>query len=51
MGSLLKEFWLFIKAEKKWWLTPLLLVMGLLGIVVAVAALNPALAPFLYPLM
>ena len=51
MGSLLKEFWLFLKEEKKWWLVPMLLVMGVVGILVVVAMLNPALAPFLYPLI
>jgi hypothetical protein len=51
MGSLLKEFWLFLKEEKKWWLVPLLLVIGVVGIFVVIAAVNPALAPFIYPLI
>ena len=29
--SLLKEFWLFLRVRKKWWLLPLLLVMLLVG--------------------
>ena len=51
MGSLLREFWLFLKQEKKWWLTPLLIVLGLVGIVVLATAMYPALAPFIYPLV
>jgi len=51
MGSLIAEFWLFVRAEQKYWLVPLLVVMGLVAAVVVVAALNPALAPFIYPLM
>ena len=31
MGDLFKEFWLFLKEEKKWWLVPMLIVMGVVG--------------------
>lgn len=51
MGTLLKEFWLFLKEEKKWWLAPMLIVMGGVGLIVGLAFLHPALAPFIYPLM
>lgn len=46
--SLLAEFWLFIKEEKKWWLTPIILV--LLGVGVLVALTSTGAAPFIYTL-
>jgi hypothetical protein len=46
--SLLAEFWLFIKEEKKWWLTPIILV--LLGVGVLVALTSTGAAPFIYAL-
>ncbi len=49
MASLLREFWLFLKEEKKWWLVPLLLVMALIGALVIVCQIYPAFAPFVYP--
>lgn len=51
MTSILKEFWLFLRHERKWWMAPMLVVLGLVGIVAVVAALHPALAPFIYPLV
>jgi len=47
--SLFKEFFLFIKHEKKWWLIPLIAVLLLVGGVIIFAGSSP-LAPFLYPL-
>ncbi len=47
--SLAKEFFLFIKHEKKWWLAPLLIVLLIVGALVIFASTSP-LAPFLYPL-
>jgi len=47
--SLIKEFFLFIKHEKKWWLIPLILVLLAVGVLMLVASSSP-LAPFLYPL-
>ena len=46
--SLLAEFWLFIKEEKKWWLTPIILV--LLGVGALVALTSTGAAPFIYTL-
>ncbi len=45
--SLLKEFWLFLRARKKWWLLPIIIVMVLLGGLL-VFAQGSALAPFIY---
>ncbi|HNQ24008.1 MAG TPA: DUF5989 family protein [Phycisphaerae bacterium] len=47
--SLVREFWLFIKHEKKWWLVPLILVLLIVGTVVVFAATS-SWAPFLYTL-
>ncbi|MFC2171339.1 DUF5989 family protein [Acidobacteriota bacterium] len=47
--GLLKEFFLFIKHEKKYWLLPLVILLLLLGIIIIFAETSP-LAPFLYPL-
>ena len=47
--SLAKEFILFIKHEKKWWLIPLITVILLVGVVIIFASSSP-LAPFIYPL-
>lgn len=44
--SLLKEFWAFLKYNKKWWLLPILIVLLGLGLIVWLAG-NSA-APFIY---
>ena len=45
--SLLEEFWIFLRYNKKWWLTPILLVLAALGLLVALTATGAA--PFIYP--
>jgi len=47
--SIIKEFFLFIKQEKKWWLVPLISVLLLVGALIVFAGSSP-LAPFIYPL-
>ncbi len=47
-SSLLSEFWLFLKYNKKWWLLPILIVLLLLGALVLLG--GTAIAPFIYPL-
>lgn len=47
--SLVKEFFLFIKHEKKWWLVPLVVVLLIVGLLLVFASTSP-LAPFIYPL-
>ena len=49
MAELVREFWLFLKVRKKWWLAPIVIVMGLLGALI-VATQGSALAPFVYTL-
>lgn len=47
--SILKEFWGFLKVRKKWWLTPIILVLLLLGFLIVVTQ-SSAVAPFIYTL-
>jgi hypothetical protein len=46
--SLLREFWLFLMGNKKWWMLPFILVILLLGLLVFFSG-SPA-APFIYTL-
>ncbi len=45
--SFLKEFFAFLKARKKYWLIPILLMMALFGALI-VFAQGSAIAPFIY---
>ena len=45
--GLLKEFWLFLRVRKKWWLLPIIVVMVLLGALLVFAE-GSAVAPFIY---
>ncbi len=47
--SLLREFFAFVRYEKKWWLIPLGVLLLLLGALTLFASSCP-LAPFVYPL-
>jgi hypothetical protein len=49
MWETFKEFLVFLRKEKKWWLMPIVLILLLLGIFLLFSASSP-LAPFLYPL-
>ncbi|HMJ64444.1 MAG TPA: DUF5989 family protein [Candidatus Binatia bacterium] len=49
MWETFKEFLVFMRKEKKWWLMPIVLILLLLGIFLLFSASSP-LAPFLYPL-
>ncbi len=46
-AGLVRELWAFLRARKKWWLAPLILVMLLVGVLL-VFAQGSALAPFIY---
>jgi competence protein ComGC len=46
-ASLAKEFWMFMRERKKFWLLPILIVMMLVGALL-VFAQGSALAPFIY---
>jgi len=47
--SFLKELWAFLKARKKFWLLPLILVMLILGGLLVLAQ-GSVMAPFIYTL-
>lgn len=49
MWQVFKEFVLFLREEKKWWLVPFVLILLLLGMLLVVAPTSP-LAPFIYSL-
>lgn len=46
--SLAAEFFDFLKHNKKWWLLPILLMIGVFGVLIALAS-SPV-APFIYTL-
>jgi hypothetical protein len=46
--SLIQEFLLFLRAEKKWWLIPLVLVLLLVGAALFFASTS-VLGPLIYP--
>ena len=46
--SIVAEFWLFLRENKKWWLLPIILMVVVLGAVIFLAS-SPA-APFIYTL-
>ena len=48
--SLIREFFAFIRHEKKWWMIPLVVVLLIVGGLLVVASGSGALAPFVYPL-
>ena len=48
-GGLLREFWDFLRHNKKWWLAPIIIILLVLGLLIALTA-HSALSPFLYPL-
>lgn len=45
----IKEFFLFLKERKKWWLVPLIVIFVLFGILIFLTS-SSALAPFIYTL-
>ena len=49
MLSLVKELWAFLRVRKKYWLTPILLMLLIFGGLVILAQ-GSAVAPFIYTL-
>ena len=47
--GMLSELAYFLSHNKKWWLTPIILVLILLGLLVVLAGTGP-IAPFIYTL-
>ncbi|MFZ0470491.1 MAG: DUF5989 family protein [Thiogranum sp.] len=49
MLDFLKDLWGFMRARKKFWLAPIILIMLLLGVLVVLTH-GSAVAPFIYTL-
>jgi hypothetical protein len=47
--STIKEIWAFVRIRKKWWLTPILVLLVLLAALLILTE-GSALAPFIYAL-
>lgn len=47
MLSILRELWQFMRVRKKFWLLPIMLVMGLFGALITLSQ-GSAVAPFVY---
>ena len=47
--TLLGELWAFMRVRKKWWLAPILIILGLLSALIIFTE-KSALAPFIYAL-
>ena len=47
--GIVKEFWFFLKERKLWWITPIVLVLLLLGLLIVLTE-GSAVAPFIYTL-
>ena len=47
MLSFLKEFYLFLKERKKYWLLPIIIVLALFGALIVLSQ-GSAVAPFIY---
>jgi len=49
MISFIKELWGFICTRKRWWITPILIILLLLGVIIVMTETS-AVAPFIYTL-
>lgn len=47
--SIIKEFWEFLKIRKRYWLLPILIILGLLSALIVFTE-GSAVAPFIYAL-
>jgi hypothetical protein len=47
--SFLREFWLFLRVRKKYWLMPIFIVLALVGGLIVLTQ-GTAIAPFIYTL-
>ena len=47
--DILADFWDFLRVRKKFWLAPILIVLGLLSLIIVLTQ-GSALAPFIYAL-
>jgi uncharacterized protein DUF5989 len=49
MLSFIKEFWMFMRVRKKYWLVPILVMMAVFGSLIVLTK-GTAVAPFIYTL-
>lgn len=49
-SSLGRELWAYMKVRKKWWLAPILIVLGMLSLLIVLTESSGVLAPFIYAL-
>ena len=47
--SIIGEIWTFLKVRKKWWLTPIILMLLLVGLLI-IFSQSSAISPFIYVL-
>ncbi len=47
--AIVAEFWDFLRVRKKWWLTPIVIFLALLGALIVFTE-GSAVAPFIYTL-
>lgn len=47
--SIIKEFWVFLRVRKKWWLLPIVILLVLLGALIVFTE-SSAIGPFIYTL-
>jgi Family of unknown function (DUF5989) len=47
--AIIREFFEFLRERKKWWITPILVFLVLLGVLIVFAG-SSTLAPFIYSL-
>jgi hypothetical protein len=47
--AIISEFWEFLRVRKKWWLTPIVIFLVLLGALIIFTE-GSAVAPFIYTL-
>ncbi len=47
MLSFIKEFWVFVKERKKFWLIPIIIVLALFGSIIVLSQ-GSTVAPFIY---
>jgi|TARA_Y100000310_G_C20186288_1_gene580432 hypothetical protein len=48
--NILKDLWVFMKENKKWWLLPLIIMLVLTGLLIILGQSTPV-SPFIYPLI
>jgi len=47
--AVLKELWAFLRVRKRYWLAPIIIILGLLSLLIIFAE-SSAVAPFIYTL-